>query len=91
MKRLEATVQGRVQGVNFRYYTQQVANELHLTGWVKNQRDGSVYVVAEGSDDRLSQLVDFLHHGQPPARVDKVNSTLTEGAGEFARFSIRWS
>jgi hypothetical protein len=47
-QRVEATVYGRVQGVSFRYYTQQKARQLGLTGWVANHPDGSVRLVAEG-------------------------------------------
>jgi acylphosphatase len=90
MKRLEATVYGRVQGVNFRHYTRQEANRLHVTGWVANQSDGSVYVAAEGSDEALNKLLAFLHRGSPSARVDKVTTTWLEATGEFTSFSVRW-
>ena len=63
-KRLHARVSGRVQGVNFRWNTRQRASELNLTGWVRNLPDGEhVEVVAEGPEDRLRDLVRFLHNG----------------------------
>ncbi len=89
-KRLEATINGHVQGVNFRYYTQQTANELHLSGWVMNQPDGSVRVMAEGPSEKLERLAEFLRHGQPPARVDQVELIWAKPTQEFTRFSIRW-
>ena len=89
-KRLEATINGRVQGVSFRYHVQQVANELHLTGWVANQRDGGVRVVAEGPEAALVSLENFLQHGAPPARVDRLETVWTTATGEFTRFAIRW-
>jgi acylphosphatase len=90
MKRLEATVYGRVQGVSFRYYTQREAQQHSLTGWVANKRDGTVKVVAEGAEKELQQLQDFLKRGPAMARVDRVDVDLMEATGEFTRFDIRW-
>lgn len=89
--RLDASVRGRVQGVSFRYYTRQEANRLELTGWVRNQRDGSVSVVAEGSKENLSKFLEFLRHGPPGARVSGVASNLSDHPQEFSAFEIRWS
>jgi acylphosphatase len=90
MKRIEAMVYGRVQGVSFRYNTQRAAVERQLVGWVANQHNGSVKVVAEGSESNLNGLVDFLHQGIPPAHVDRVAVQWTNPTGEFSRFTIRW-
>jgi acylphosphatase len=90
MKRLEATVYGRVQGVSFRHFTQIKANELQLTGWVANQPDGTVYVVAEGPAEQLEQFFRWLHRGSPSARVGRVTPNWPEATKEFNRFSIRW-
>jgi acylphosphatase len=90
MKRLEATVYGRVQGVSFRHYTQLKANELQLTGWVANQPDGTVYVVAEGPAEQLDQFFHWLHRGSPSARVERVTPNWLDATKEFNRFSIRW-
>lgn len=90
MKRVEATVYGRVQGVSFRYYTQQKATHLNLTGWVANQSDGSVHIVAEGAEANLKQLVDFLHRGSPGAVVDRISYTWHIPTNKFHKFSVRW-
>lgn len=90
MKRLEATVYGRVQGVSFRHYTQIKAKELQLTGWVANQYDGTVIVVAEGSTEQLDQFFRWLHRGSPSARVERVTPIWQEATQEFNRFSIHW-
>ncbi len=87
--RLHAHVYGRVQGVNFRYYTQKEADALGLTGWVANRFDGSVEVVAEGEKATLQRLLTFLHRGPPSARVDRVQAEWTEATGEFHRFRVR--
>jgi acylphosphatase len=89
-KRLEAVVYGRVQGVNFRYYTELEARRLQLTGWVANQSDGSVRVVAEGTEAQLHDMVQFLHRGSPAAYVDRVDVAWTAATGEFTRFKVRW-
>lgn len=70
MERLEATVYGKVQMVFFRDYTRQCARELGLGGEVRNQDDGSVYVVAEGSPENLEKFVERLKEGPPDAKVE---------------------
>ena len=88
--RLHAQVYGRVQGVNFRYYTQLEANRWELTGWVSNRFDGSVEVVAEGEKAALQKLLTFLHRGPPSARVDRVQADWAKASGEFTRFRVRY-
>lgn len=89
MKRIAANVQGRVQGVSFRYYTQREAKRLGLTGWVQNEYDGSVSVVAEGTEDDLNQLLDFLRHGPRMAVVRNVSTDWSAATKEFKDFNIR--
>ena len=89
-KRIEATVYGRVQGVSFRYYTQKEAFRLNLTGWVANDSDGSVRVIAEGPEESLKKLVDFLYIGSPSASVEKVITSWASATNEFDKFSVRW-
>jgi acylphosphatase len=89
-KRLHAIIRGRVQGVNFRWYTRQRASQLSLTGWVRNLLDGeSVEVVAEGQATDLADFLLFLHKGPPMSRVDDVNVNWEETIGKFTNFSIR--
>lgn len=53
---------GRVQGVGFRYYAVQKANQLGLIGWVKNLYDGSVEMEVEGQEELIDQLIIFLQN-----------------------------
>ena len=53
---------GRVRGVGFRYYAVQKANQLGLTGWVKNLYDGSVEMEVEGQEELIDQLIIFLQN-----------------------------
>lgn len=88
-ERLHAVVRGRVQGVSFRYYTQAEALRLGLTGWVRNLRDGTVEVTAEGQRATLEQLLTFLHRGPTAARVAAVTPAWSPATGEFRLFDIR--
>ena len=89
MKRLTAKIQGRVQGVSFRYYTQRTAQNLGLRGWVRNEPDGGVAVVAEGAETELKKLLEFLKQGSPTARVRTVKFDWQVATDEFDRFEIR--
>ena len=75
MHRIDVIVTGQVQGVWFRRNTQEKARELCITGWVRNESDGTVTVVAEGNDKLLIKLTKWLEIGSPDANVDtlKVN------------------
>lgn len=87
-ERLEAVVRGRVQGVAFRWYTQREARRLGLTGWVRNQPDGSVRLVAEGEREGLDRLWAWLAHGPERARVTDRRQHRGEASGRFADFTI---
>lgn len=90
-KQLTAIVHGYVQGVSFRYYTRRAANRLGLTGWVANQRDGTVKVIAEGDAATLQEFLAFLHEGPPAARVARVDDTWADAEGAFHNFSVRYT
>jgi acylphosphatase len=89
-ERLQASVAGRVQGVGYRYFVRRCAHRLDLTGWVMNEPDRSVTVVAEGSPEALEQLVDALKEGPPGSRVDRVTASRSPATGSFAEFDVRF-
>lgn len=72
MKAVHATVTGRVQGVSFRYYTQERASELGVNGWVRNEPDGSVALHAEGEPEAVDALVEWCRTGPTTAMVRNV-------------------
>ena len=72
MKAVQARVTGRVQGVSFRWYTQEQARRLGVVGWVRNEPDGSVLVHAEGEDEAVDALVDWCRTGPSMAKVSNV-------------------
>jgi acylphosphatase len=88
--RVQAIVQGRVQGVSFRYYTQRRASELGVTGYVRNLWDGNVQVVAEGQRADLEELLAFLHVGPRAAFVTQVDTRWFAPTNEFDRFEVRY-
>ena len=90
MKRVTVVVTGLVQGVSFRYYTRREAKQLGLTGWVRNEADGTVTVVAEGQSDSLRDLLRFLGKGPPAARVRNIEANWTPASGEFVSFEVRF-
>jgi acylphosphatase len=65
-------VRGRVQGVGFRWFVDSEARQLGLAGWVRNNIDGSVEVLAMGNEQQLANLRDRLQRGPRAARVDEV-------------------
>lgn len=89
--RLHAVVEGRVQGVGFRAFAIRKAEDLGLTGWVRNNWDGSVEVVAEGDRTVLDKFVAALFIGPPSANVTRITPEWQAATGEFARFSARSS
>lgn len=90
MKRLEARIYGHVQGVFFRDTTRSKAQRRGIRGWVRNEPDGSVKVVAEGIEEKLEQLEEFLHRGPAAARVERVEAHWQEATGEFSGFRVRY-
>ena len=86
---LHALVNGRVQGVGFRYYTLKSARGKNLTGWVRNLRDGRVEVMAEGDQNRLNQLITDRRQGPISSDVDHVEVNFSEAVGEFKDFGVK--
>ncbi|KRE89940.1 MULTISPECIES: acylphosphatase [unclassified Arthrobacter] len=84
--RLDARVSGMVQAVGFRFWTMGQAEELGLSGEVRNLDDGSVSVVAEGPEPKVRQLLEWLNSGHTPGRVDDVDATMSEASGKFRGF-----
>lgn len=88
-KRLSARITGRVQGVGFRNFTRGRAHRLGVTGWVRNERDGSVRLEAEGDRETLDSLVEAVQHGPRMARVENVEVDWSDATDEFETFRVR--
>ena len=87
-RRVEIVVVGRVQGVCYRASTQEQADALGLVGTVQNLPDGSVRVVAEGTETSLQSLVAWCKKGPTFARVDGLTPVFSEATGVFSDFRI---
>ncbi|NNC70041.1 MAG: acylphosphatase [Flavobacteriaceae bacterium] len=66
-------VKGRVQGVWFRKYTKDKADSLNLSGFARNELDGSVYIEVEGEEDHITQFIGWLDMGSPLSKVNSVD------------------
>jgi len=86
MKKIIIQVYGLVQGVFFRYTTRKIARNLGLTGIVKNSLDGSVYIEAEGPEDKLTELLKFAKKGPKSAEVKNIEYEYKEAQYEFKGF-----
>lgn len=75
MKKFKYLIRGKVQGVAFRYYTKKLAEELGISGYVKNLFNGDVETVAFGCTKSLELFEKFLHTGPPSAKVSSVEKT----------------
>ena len=79
-------VRGRVQGVGFRWFVEREAHMLGIAGWVRNNHDGGVEILAQGTRDQLAGLHSRLREGPRAARVDAVDvsdAQPTAGLGSF--------
>ena len=87
---LSAVVHGRVQGVSYRWNARAEATRLGLSGWVRNQPDGTVDVYAVGSRADLERFLTWLEAGPPGARVTRVDAAWGEAPSPPAGFEIRF-
>ena len=81
VKAVQVRITGFVQGVSFRYCTRERAGQLGVTGWVRNEPDGSVTGHFEGTADAVDALVGWCADGPRLARVSKVAVVDTEPTG----------
>lgn len=88
MKSLRIIVNGKVQGVFFRASARDVAEALSIKGFAKNQSDGSVYIEAEGAEEKLEQFIDWCLHGPPRAQVIHVDVQESH-VKNFEKFEVR--
>ncbi|MDF2518227.1 MAG: acylphosphatase [Sphingobacterium sp.] len=87
MKHLNISIKGKVQGVFFRLTAKAVADQVGVKGFVLNQKDGSVYIEAEGDDFALDSLLDFCQEGPEDANVEAVEVKEGELKG-FSNFEV---
>ena len=82
-------IRGRVQGVGFRWFVEREAQILQIAGWVRNDPDGSVEVLAIGTPEQLAGLRSRLQEGPRAARVDDVEESEAEPVAGLNSFQVR--
>lgn len=88
MKTVLIRVEGRVQGVWYRAWTQERAQALGVAGWVRNRRDGAVEALISGPEDAVDRLIEACRDGPPSARVTAVSEAEAEPPSETG-FHVR--
>jgi acylphosphatase len=83
------TITGRVQGVGFRFFTEDAARREGLHGWVRNLPDGGVEIVAEGDAEAVDRFERNVRHGPPGARIEQIEVDHVAPSGNATGFSVR--
>lgn len=89
LKHLTVKIYGQVQAVGFRYSAGHVARQLGITGFARNEPDGSVYIEAEGEEVALKDFLSWCGKGPQLARVEKVDPSWPEVSEGFTGFKIK--
>jgi acylphosphatase len=89
-KAVRLVVQGRVQGVGFRWFVQNEAEKLKINGYVRNMANGDVEVFAEGDDDHLKQIIRRVNEGPPFSRVNDMLTEWHDYKGRYQSFEISY-
>jgi acylphosphatase len=88
VRTVRVRVAGRVQGVGYRYWTEDAAVELGLRGWVRNRRDGSVEALFSGNAEMVNEMLRRCHQGPRAAVVDAVEVLKEEGGVAPSGFNM---
>lgn len=86
--RVQLEISGRVQGVCYRYFTQQSAQAAGITGWVKNRINGNVSALLEGDEHAVATAIELCRQGPQLAHVDHIEIKHHPYTGEFDAFNI---
>lgn len=90
IRHINIRIHGRVHGVFFRANTQKKAISFNLKGFVRNEKDGSVYIEAEGEEEKLKKLLDWCYKGPIFAKVEKVEYSYKNNLKGFDGFEIKY-
>ncbi len=88
-ERIHLEVYGRVQGVGFRHFVRTKADELGLTGWVRNRHQGHVEIVAEGKKNYLDLLISHVKKGPTSSHVSDLKIEWLKATDQYDRFQVR--
>ena len=90
IQELHAYVHGWVQGVGYRYFVVNKASALGLRGYTRNQSDGSVEILAQGTRPALERLLIMLQQGPSAAEVSEVHTKWGQPTAHLSGFHVRW-
>ena len=85
---ININVSGRVQGVGYRYACSQAAKRINILGWVQNQPNGSVEIMAQGTETDITDFINWAKQGPNYANVTEIKTETVEPLSEFNDFSI---
>ncbi|MEK6826040.1 MAG: acylphosphatase [Nanoarchaeota archaeon] len=88
MKRIRILIVGKVISIFFRAFIKENAEQLGLTGWVRNTKDGSVEAVFEGQEQSIEKIIRICKKGPPLARIDDIKITEEKPENKFKSFEI---
>ncbi len=88
-ERRRLSFSGRVQGVGFRYYAQYAANDAGVTGWVRNEYDGSVTMEIQGTPRQIDEVINAIQRGRY-IRIDNITSKTIPAEPNERRFRVRY-
>lgn len=89
-QRLTVRYEGRVQGVGFRFTCLNLAQDLDVTGFVKNEYDGSVTLIAEGKEDQLMALLQAVRNSHLDRGITNELTRRSAATGEFNTFGVQY-
>lgn len=88
MRRVHVIIRGQVQGVGYRYTARMIADEVGVSGWVRNRRDGTVEAELEGTSDQVDEMLAWMAEGPPGSQVE--GADVTDAAPRGGRgFEVR--
>lgn len=90
MKHLSITISGKVQGVFFRVSAKDLADKIGLTGWVKNESNGTVSIQVEGSVKNLEKLLMWCREGSSGAKIENVEHRWDDKLKGYQKFEIKY-
>ena len=88
MQHIKIIVEGRVQGVYFRFYTKKKANQLAIIGTVRNRADGCVEIKAAGEQQNIQKFVQWCHKGPVLAKVKTITQAPIQAPSIYTDFTI---
>lgn len=88
-QRIAFRVEGKVQGVSFRYFTKEKATEYGLIGWVQNLSSGDVQGEVQGDEETVKKFLHDISKGPPAAMVEKVKHSVTDVQSGEEAFEVR--